>query len=465
MNRALFAALLALSALAAFNPGIVARVHKHHLTEIIKVMIPIANPFLKSIVSEELVDVGVLKLLKTNITIEDIKPARVTCPKTDQSDFLECEILDSNFHLFANAEIKAFVFKSLGTIHADGKINVIKARFGFMNFDDKQHGKPYLNLMLNDIIFDAKSLKVHLDFKNIPSTLIDTIISLFKSALVKNIREQLMKFFNQKGNALVNKIIEQKFPETVEIKPLGIALRTEVPKKPTIDSHDVALGVDGTFYDIAKGYKRDKDAPKVEGEAMEAYFGDVSLTSYTLRTLFESIRGKSIIFEAQGLKLTFTHTGEPTFGICKDGLSGDNVVGKLRVQKGNYWIELSLDVSGLVWLGVHKSIDFFLDIDVKKLTFKRFEVKSNIPGVETLGIVVHMAIEQLLKRFHKFSIDLPNVILPFDLKVTDLGMQLSEDLLQVGGSVQIDHLARELGALFERFVKEERESQTSAAVF
>lgn len=465
MRSPVLISLLAITVLAAFNPGLVGRMHKQHLTEIIKVMIPIANPFLKSVILDEPISAGVLKLLQTNITIEDINPTRVICPKPDQLDFLECEIKDSNFHLLAKGQINAIIFKSEGTIHADGKINAIKARFGFMNFTDKQHGKPYLNLSLVDIEFDAKSLKIHLDFKNIPSSLIDTIIATFKNALVKNIRDQLKKFFNQNGNELVNKMIEEKYPVAVEVKSLGIALRTELPVKAAIDSHDLVIGIDGTAYDIQKGYKRDKDAVKVNGDAMEEFFGDVSLTSYSFRTIFDAIRDKVIAFETQGIKLTFKHTGEPTFNICKDGLSGDNVVGTLRAQKGDYWIELAVEASGLVWLGVHKSIDFFLDIDVKKLSFKQFEVKSNIPGVGALGFLIRMAIEQLLKRFHKFSIDLPNVILPFDLKVSNIGLKMSQDLVQVGVSVEIDHLAKVFGDMFDRFVAEERQIMTSAAVF
>lgn len=437
-----------------FNPGLVLRVHKNKLAEIIQVAIPIANPLLKNVMLNETISVSVLKIYKTNMTLEDIKSDHVSCKDLSQAGHLTCEIRDTRFHMVSTARIDAFIFKSDGIIHADGVIPIIRLRIAFQDFNATHYGKPYVNLELEELEFDKKALKIHLDFKNIPSSLINTIVDLFKSVLVKNLRDSIKKFFKASGNGLINKAIEKNFPVSVPIPPLGVSLQTALNSKPVIDEHDVAIGIDGTFFVTSQGYKRDKDAQKVEGDALANYFGDVSLTAYTLNSLHEALRGREIAFNVAGVDLVVKLEGSGEIRISPKGIEGARLGAMVRGTKGKTFVEGKMNVSALLWLGIHKSYDFFLDTDLQQWSINSFDFNSNLPVVHHLGKLIPYLINTYVHYFHKLSLDIPDVILPFDLKVKDLGLVLTEQILQVGVSVQIDHVTRLIQAWVDGVVEQ-----------
>jgi len=437
-----------------FNPGVALRVHKKKLAEIIQVAIPIANPFLKDVMLNETISVSVLKIQQTNMTLEDIKSDRVFCTDLADIGHLTCEIHDTKFHMLSKARIDAFIFKSDGTIHADGVIPIIRLKIAFQDFNATHFGKPYLDLELQELEFDKKSLQIHLDFKNIPSSLINTIVELFKSLLAKNLRDSIKKFFKVNGNALINKQIHKSFPTSIPIEPLGISLQTALNIKPVIDGHDVVLGIDGTFFVTSQGYKRDKDAPKIEGDALANYFGDVSLTDYTLNSLLEALNNRDIILNVYGIDIVVRVEGTGVIRISPKGIEGKTISVFVRGSKGSQFVQAKIDVSALLWLGIHKSLDFFLDTDLQKWSINSFDFKSNLPVIQHFGRFIPYLINTYVRYFHKLSLDIPDVILPFDLKVKDLGLVLSDEILQVGVSVQIDHITKLIQQWVEGYLEQ-----------
>lgn len=70
-----------------------------------------------------------------------------------------------------------------GTVYCYGKIKEIKQVITFLPVDDKQHF-PMIKIELFDIGLDGDSWHIDVDFKYIPSWLIDWIIKLFKSKIL-----------------------------------------------------------------------------------------------------------------------------------------------------------------------------------------------------------------------------------------------------------------------------------------
>lgn len=453
MRTNLFLALTIFGAAAAapFNPGLVFRVHKKHFAEIFKVAVPIANPFLKNNVITDPISVGILKITETNLSIEDIRSDRVVNPDSTQKDFLRFEIRDSKFHMVSKGRIDAAIFKSDGTIHADGVIPLVRVKVGFQDFNATHHSRPYVHFDLEELEFDKKSLRIHLDFKGIPNFLINQIVDIFKGVVTGKLRDAIKKFFRENGNKLINKAIHTGYPLSVPIAPLGISLQTAVNLKPSIDDHDVVMGIDGTFFDTKSGYKRDKDAPKVEGDALANFFGDASVTSYTFNSFLDALRGRDIAANVQGIDLLVRLENNQPVSISADGIHAKQLDVMVRGNKGKSYVEGRLDFASTLWMGIHKSLDFFLDTDIRNFGINSFDFKTNFPVIGHLKPLIPYAINAFIRYFHRLSLDIPDVVLPFDLKVKDLGLVLTDEILQLGVSVQIDHVTQLIARLLQRF--------------
>ena len=445
--------LLTLQTIVSFNPGVVLRVHKKHLTGIIKVGVAVINPFLKNVFMDEKIDAGMLKLLTTNITLEDIKSDQITCLETQRRDFLQCQITKAKFDLTSTAEINAVVFKSKGKVMVKGILDVVTIKLGFQDFNETHFGRPYININLDEITFDKNALKINLDFKNIPSSLIDKIIDLFKSQVISKLRDEIMKFANKEASNKINEAVHKSYPHSVAIGSLGISLQTALLTKPLIDEHDLAIGIDGSFFETSSGYKRDKDAVEVTGDAMTNFFGDVALTSFTINSFLEAIYKKRVSFTLGSVELEMTSTLlNPNVTITPSLIQIPRISGVTRGELGTNFAEVTGELSLDLAIGIHKSIDFFLDLDFPKFELNEFKLKTNIPMISYFESAIKFFLEQSMKYFHNFSFDIPNFILPFDMKIKDIGFAMNPGYVQLGLTVEIDHIVQLIKALQGNFM-------------
>ena len=441
---------LVIQILLSLNPGVVLRIHKKNLTGIIKVGVSVINPFLKNVFMDEWIDTGMLKIETTNMNMEDIKSEQVTCIETQRKDFLQCQIIKAQFNMASTAYLDAVIFKNHGKIMVRGILDVVTLKIGFMDFNTTHFGRPYVAINLDEITFDKNTLKINLDFRGIPSFLVEKTIEFFKSKVISKLRDEIMKFANKQGSDKINMVVHKVFPHTVILDPVGISLQTALLFKPSIDEHDLVIGIDGTFFDTQSGYKRDKDAAEVTGDAMDHFFGDVSLTNYTINSFFQAIYQKRISMSLGPIQLEMISTTlDPDVSISPSLIQISRMSGITRGESGSNFGEVTMDVSLDMIVGIHTSIDFFLDLDIPHFDLHEFKMKTNIPMISYFESAIRFFLEQAIKYFHSFSLDIPNFVLPFDMKVVDVGLQMNHGYVQLGLTVEIDHVIPEIIKAFQ----------------
>ena len=440
--RTLLLLLLARAALC-WNPGVVLRLHKKNLSKIITVGTKVVNPFIKNITITDPIEASILTLHKTELVLADVQPSQIVWPSLDKEGYLECEVLKVGFKLVGHGEIKAAFFKSKGTVLATGFVSKVVVRFAFEDFSAARKDKPFVKVELQQFEFDTKSMIIKLDFRLIPDSLINNVISLFKSVVVKSIQSSIAKSFKLKFNKAVNEFVEREYPASVSLGPYGLSLQTLLSSKPTVTAMEVVLGLDGTFFDTAAGYSRSKDAAAVSTHKLDRFFGDLTVTSYSVNTFFEAVFNKDFVFDLAGTSLTLrSELSHPDVRMSSRGIRLDKYPLFARVQRGKDFLESRSEVSLLLDAEVHKSVDFFLDFFVREFAFHKLEFRSDKPFMAVLGRVVRLFMMALFAAKQKFSLGIPDVNLPFDTKLKDLGVDIEDGYLQVGASVDVDHVTK-----------------------
>lgn len=455
MSKFIAAILLQLALnVNTLNPGFVVKVHKNKIPQIMKVAVPIMNPLLKNVVLNETIDVSLLKLTSSVLDIANLLPSQIDCPFNNDPNFIQCEISKAAFNIISQAEIDTPLFKSTGTIKCQGVLNLIRVRFGFKEFTEKQKGKPFLNLVLEDLHFDKDSMQIHIDMKGIPNALIDQIVKTFKSSVLNKIKENLIKFVKEKGNLKINQIIDEKYPSAVDLVDIGISMRTELNACSIIDQENIIFGMDATFYDTKTGYKRTKESHLIDSKPMDKYFLDIALTSYMINSFFESIYDKRIKVTTEKAVFEVQSTWKsPDLVIDSEAVKCNAFTGALKLYKENMFAEFIGDVSFDLHLNSRKSIDQFVDFDFKKLSLNEMKFNSNIPVVKYMEFFVKYALKSLFVFLHSFSVDIPNINFPGDIKLTDFELRMNSGFIDAGISVDIDHVVEAVQNMMNGYQK------------
>lgn len=439
MNLVYLTALLALTCSAfAYRPGIIVTVRESEFGNLVKGALPLINKSTKNFVMDEPIAEDMLTINRIEGSLDDIHSENLRFTFRPDVGIISIVVSKVWHHVKCEGEAKAKFIRSPGVITSSGIIDEILIDMHFRDFTDAQKGKPYFSLKIQQLNFNKDSFDIHADFKGIPNFLIDGIIKIFKSKVLDKVKNSILETLDKKGDSMIDKALDKLYPFAVPLTNLDTSLCISVLQKPHIDDKNLYLEIDGTFFNTQKGYSRTQDAEDIKLHTDDNFYVDVHVTQYSINSLISAVYNTQIHYKLFGFDLMVESlNNEGIVDIDIDKITVNKFNSLIGISKNDFFarVNLSLNFSSAFNVSRHSDGFFWAALDVYDFKFLEFDIDTSYGSHPEISELVEVCIQTFVRFQKKFTMKLPVIELPFNIKIEDVGAELFDKQIRFGVSI------------------------------
>ena len=403
-------ALLVLVSFVAFalaeNPGLVGGLKQPIVNKIKEKYFDTFMEGFRNIDIDEIKE-GDLKVsgIEVEVVNEDHNNVQVTF--NAEKNGVNVVVDNTSIKVHCNWKYKKLILEVSGVGDIEGPISHLSMMIGFENQEKDGMLIPKINIQDFDMGINSGDWHFHFDCSACPPGIADLLLDLFKSDLIKKIKDEAKSVVDNKVGDIVNEALMEQYPlQTAATDEISVSLATTGPVTVTEDFLHVPL--DSTVFLTSQGYNRPFDAPVIPTEDPDNP-GEIQLfaSTYLYETFEQSINQVPMEFTTSimGFQAIFKINGTA----CPFELKTQDK--NLHAAFGGALSIPSLNID--VILAAEANIDFFfdngdstnmiyIDPDINTNSLKFTKLKMTIYGYTIDLTAFKILINVFIKGFINF---------------------------------------------------------------
>ena len=421
------------------NPGLGATININLLNEIQQTFVEKLYLQFKEFDLPMEISADFLDLSKLHISLDNLESKNLIFFLSPSDNSIVLTFSDLSMRLAGNIRVHKAFFSSSGTIKVGFTLKSLVAKITFVKLEDSSLVKPTISAQIIDLDIPEDELKISLDLKYIPDFIMDMVIYFIKGTLIKTLTNFVGDFAKGDGSKQVNEMINQQYPEEVEI--WGVMVGSLLTDKVIVQQNNLFLSIDGIAY-----VKDQKPEKRMKVSSMQFSKDDrSSLMTEISQEMLESalksfIKGEynnEYTFIAQKLKIKATsNVSTNTITIDSSGIEINNLLVNIDAEFLNFYIKCSFYLD----MGVRVNyLDFKNDIaniSISKIKVNEYSFDSNLPVLNAFGIYLKKFIETFGVLVIGYNLNIPHVKLPFDFEVSKIMFEMKDKFMVIKTDVE-----------------------------
>ena len=407
--------------------GIKADISINKLNQLIKELYPVLNELIQRVEIKESIQVNDVKI--NSVIVESRIKKRNGIVLLKDGAYLILDLKQVEIQTKLEIQKDLVIFDESGTVEAKSLIKSVKFR---INQQDSQNTPqtPLLSLKLMELIIDKESFAFSFDFEHIPSFASNLIIKLFKERIFDMIIDKLTLNINNKGNKVLNSLIQKHYPTEVELKH-KVVLRTNlIDRIDFTDERVIGFSISGLFY------KKARDLHELTGNADKLV--NLYLFENSVNSLFNALYNEEIVFGNKEKRVTFmTREAKPYISFRDGYVEMKKLPVKFRIVYPNNYIELDSIVNcNLTLLEIDLNTSKLL-ITINDLSFDEFNIESDYFLLDKLSFITKYGIYLYLKIKNTFQFTLPKISHSFPFNTHSFDFNVKSGYMNVSFDLNI----------------------------